>query len=423
MRFRRIISPAALVVCTVVILVASAAAASASKPSLPQPVSAQAGATWLGSQFTAQGYIPSSGDSGTADLSATANSILALASANVDPATAATALSYMEDNVDTYVTQEGADGPGQLALLILDAHALGVDPTSFGGTDLVSRLLATQQASGPQHGNVRNPEASSMSSRPVSTTRGWPWLLWLRWVTHTARRSDRPSRGSSTSSARTAAGPASTLINNPCNGSPADFEGPDTNSTSLAIQGLSAAGRPQRLRPQQGRRVSRRRARQRRRLGVRAEHHQHTRFDRPRLDGARPPSHPRHGVRAEQGAVQPERESGFGVGVVSDEFWCRSRGIQLSGHQRTEHHRHVPGGSGGCGCHVPLQLVRDDDFPAGGNGQPALQGQAHGQRWERSVHVVPRKGRWDATVGADIEQLNRQDHRYADGNGYDRTSS
>jgi hypothetical protein len=30
--------------------------------------------------------------------------------------------------------------------------------------------------------------------------------------------------------------------NNPCNGSPADFEGPDTNSTALAIQGLAAQG-------------------------------------------------------------------------------------------------------------------------------------------------------------------------------------
>jgi hypothetical protein len=29
---------------------------------------------------------------------------------------------------------------------------------------------------------------------------------------------------------------------NPCNGNPADFEGPDTNSSSLAIQGLSAEG-------------------------------------------------------------------------------------------------------------------------------------------------------------------------------------
>ena len=59
-----------------------------------------------------------------------------------------TALSYLEANVDAYVTQVGADGPGQLALLILDAEAGGVNPTSFGGTNLVSRLLATEQPSG-----------------------------------------------------------------------------------------------------------------------------------------------------------------------------------------------------------------------------------------------------------------------------------
>ena len=31
-------------------------------------------------------------------------------------------------------------------------------------------------------------------------------------------------------------------LGNPCSGSPADYEGPDTNSTALAIQGLSAQG-------------------------------------------------------------------------------------------------------------------------------------------------------------------------------------
>ncbi len=106
----------------------------------------------MAGQFTPQGYIPSQSDPGTADLSATANSILALASANTDPSTAAAALSYMESNVNAYVSQDGADGPGQLALLILDAHALGVDPTSFGGTNLVTRLLATEETSGSNAG-------------------------------------------------------------------------------------------------------------------------------------------------------------------------------------------------------------------------------------------------------------------------------
>ena len=67
-------------------------------------------------------------------------------------APAKSALSYMESNVDAYVSQDGADGPGQLALLILDAHALGVDPTSFGGTDLVARLMATEETSGSNDG-------------------------------------------------------------------------------------------------------------------------------------------------------------------------------------------------------------------------------------------------------------------------------
>jgi Putative Ig domain/Squalene-hopene cyclase C-terminal domain len=240
-RFRRIVSPAALAVCTVVILVASAASASASKPSLPQPVSAQAGATWLGGQFTAQGYIPSSGDEGTADLSATANGIVALASANVDPATTATALSYMEDNVDAYVTQEGADGPGQLALLILDAHALGVDPTSFGGTDLVSRLLATQQASG------RNTGMFGTQKQLHEFQAG----VYDQGLALAALAAAGDTHGSAIRSAESwelsqqCADCGWTTFNsasNPCNGSPADFEGPDTNSTSLAIQGLSAEG-------------------------------------------------------------------------------------------------------------------------------------------------------------------------------------
>jgi Putative Ig domain/Squalene-hopene cyclase C-terminal domain len=240
-RLRRVISPAVLVVCTAVILVASAAAASASKPSLPQPVSAQAGATWLGSQFTAQGYIPTSGDSGTADLSATANSILALASANVDPATAATALSYMEDNVDTYVTQDGADGPGQLALLILDAHALGVDPTSFGGTDLVSRLLATQQASG------HNPGMFGTQKQLHEFQAG----VYDQGLALAALAAAGDTDGTAIGSAESweldqqcpdGGWTSFNSVNNPCNGSPADYEGPDTNSTSLAIQGLSAQG-------------------------------------------------------------------------------------------------------------------------------------------------------------------------------------
>ncbi len=242
MRFQRILTPTILLVCTALAVVASPTAASAaSSPSLPQPLSAQAGATWLAGQFTPQGFIGSQSDPGTADLSATANGILALASANTDSGVAATALTYMEAHVDAYVSQNGADGPGQLALLILDAHALGTDPNSFGGTDLVARLLATQEPSG------KNAGLFGTKSQVNDFQAG----VYDQGLALAALAATGDVKGSMIKAAE------AWLLNqqcadggwtsyesksNPCDGSPADFEGPDTNSTALAVEGLSAQG-------------------------------------------------------------------------------------------------------------------------------------------------------------------------------------
>jgi hypothetical protein len=242
MRFQRILTPVALLVCMALAVVATpTSAGAASSPSLPQPFSAQAGAAWLADQFTPQGFIPSQSDPGTADLSATANSILALASANSDQSTAASALSYLESNVNAYVTQDGSDGPGQLALLILDAHALGVDPTSFGGTNLVSRLLATEETSGTNAGLFGT----------KSQVNNFQAGVYDQGLALGALAGTGDTKGSAIKSAE------SWLLNqqcddggwtsyqsksNPCNGSPADFEGPDTNSTALASEGLAAQG-------------------------------------------------------------------------------------------------------------------------------------------------------------------------------------
>ena len=112
----------------------------------PQPESASSGAHgWPTTD--ALGYIPGNAP-GQANLSFTANTVLALAAAGTDLPQADSALRYLATQVDPYVTVSGSDGAGQLSLLILDAHALGVNPYSFGGTDLVSRLLATEPPSG-----------------------------------------------------------------------------------------------------------------------------------------------------------------------------------------------------------------------------------------------------------------------------------
>lgn len=241
MLFQRILVPAALLLClssAVVALPATALAASPS-PGLPQAGSARTGATWLADQLNSDGYIPSPSQPGSPDLSATANAILALASASVDPTGASKALTYMAAHVNAYVRQDGSDGPGQLALLILDAHALGASPTSFGHSDLVSRLLATEQTSGVNKGLFGTisqvddylagdyDQGLALSALAGVGIKGGSDVTAAESWLHAQQCPD----GGWTSYEE---------ADNPCDGSPADYEGPDTNSTSLAIQGLSA---------------------------------------------------------------------------------------------------------------------------------------------------------------------------------------
>jgi len=239
MKFHRVVPLAALATCLT--LVAMAIPADAETPGLPQAVSAQAGGTWLAGQFSSQGYISSTSNPAVANLSATANGILALASANVDPSLADTALSYMEQNVSSYVSQYGADGPGQLAVLILDAYALGADPTSFGGVNLISNLLAIEQTSGTNKGlfgtsrqvkkydaGVYDQGLALAALSAVGDTGGAAIKKAESWLLD-----QQCSDGGWTSYESSG---------NPCNGSPADYEGPDTNSTALAVDGLSAQG-------------------------------------------------------------------------------------------------------------------------------------------------------------------------------------
>jgi len=212
------------------------ASAAPAPPSLPQATQAKAAAKWLATQVTAGGYVPSTTSPGTPDLDATANTVLALASAGVGIGKANSALTYLKGHVNTYVTVSGSDGPGQLALLILDAHALGVSPTSFGGTDLVTRLLATQRTAGANAGlfGVQSPafdgayrQGLSLAALAVAGIRSGAVVTKAEsWLS-----AQQCSDGGWTSYVSSS---------NPCSGDPADFEGPDTNSTALAVEGLKA---------------------------------------------------------------------------------------------------------------------------------------------------------------------------------------
>jgi hypothetical protein len=210
---------------------------SGTPPTIPQVASATNGAVWLSQQLTSSGFIPMSGNPAQADLSGTANTVLALASAG-DDTSATKAFNYLAGHVNDYVSVNGSDGPGQLALLILDAHALRVDPTSFGGSDLVTRLLATEQLSGPDAGLFGVQDATfdgafrqglSLSALAAVDVNG---TAAVRTADSWLEAQQCPDGGWTSLITAT----------NPCNGNPASFAGPDTNSTAQAIQGLSTQG-------------------------------------------------------------------------------------------------------------------------------------------------------------------------------------
>jgi hypothetical protein len=213
----------------------------ASGASLPQLVPGRAAAQWLAGQLTPQGFIPTSPGSGTPNLSLTAQTVLALTAANVDPQGAALALSYLGTHISAFVTADGADGPGQLALLVLDAESLGTDPTTFGGTNLVSRLLATQQTTGPDAGLFGTEtqlndffvgnyqQGLSLAALAAAGIRGTTQVRSaVSWLTG----EQCPDGGWTT--------PDNAVT--PCNGLPVTFGGPDTNATALALQGLVSQG-------------------------------------------------------------------------------------------------------------------------------------------------------------------------------------
>ena len=213
-------------------------AGAATPPSLPQTTAAQSAATWLAAQIQPDGAIESTVTPGSPDLTATANAVLALGSAGVDLAKASSALSFVEGNLSAYVTVGGNDGPGQLALLILDAHALDQSTASIGGSDLVARLLATQQSTGSEAGLFGVQDATydgayrqglalaALAAAGVTTgaavSSAESWL-----------ESQQCPDGGWTSLITTA---------NPCDGRPGKYAGPDTNSTALAVEGLEAQG-------------------------------------------------------------------------------------------------------------------------------------------------------------------------------------
>ena len=195
--------------------------------------------SYLASQFNSSGYIPGSG--GTVDYSDTIASDTDFAATHTYLSLARLSMNYIAANLNSYVVTPYGDGPGQLANVIIAARALGLDPTNFGGVNLISRLLATQQTSGVDSGmfgsetELANYDAgayeqglalSALAYAGVTTgTQVQAAVAWLQ--------PQQCSNGGFVFQSN---------ANSACSGLPSNYAGPDTNTTSVAIEGLIAQG-------------------------------------------------------------------------------------------------------------------------------------------------------------------------------------
>jgi hypothetical protein len=216
----------------------------------PQQVAGY-GAGWLARQITANGgYLTGFG---VPDPTDTAYAVVGLHAAGVGRQASDQAIGYLKTQLgDALAGSDGKDSPGALAYYVLAAVSAGADPYHFGGhaasNDLVDRLLATERGTGTDRGLFGSADptfdgtfrqglalaalsaAGVPASRPgLASAIGW---LGGQQCANGLWQSYRAN----TSVACPAADPAS-------------FSGPDTNSTSLAAQGLASYRQfPQRAR-------------------------------------------------------------------------------------------------------------------------------------------------------------------------------
>jgi hypothetical protein len=217
--------------------------------STPAPVgnAATVAGGWLARQFNSAGNLPPS--EGAAGIDNLPLALVALVASGTNPPEVTTGLAYLEAHFERYVQlptkSKGGkaslvDAPGRLAEVILAAVATSADPTRFGGTapsnDLVSRLVATETTSGPDHGLFGSPNAPTYSSAFTQglavlalTAAAHPDPAAAAWLV-----SQQCSDGGWTSyrSSTTTACPAP---------DPKTYAGADTNSTALAVEALTEA--------------------------------------------------------------------------------------------------------------------------------------------------------------------------------------
>lgn len=230
-----------LVAALVALAVAVSSVAIPAKAAPPTDDHTTAGAyaaRWLAAQLDAEGWIPDAMDNPSAGQTAAA--ALAFAANGVQGDEFDAAVSWLEAHVDDYVASFGDDSPGALGNLILIADAAGIDPTSFGGVNLVARLTATLGAGEPglygaASATYDGVYRQSLALLGLVTAGVVPDASAVNWLLD--QQCDAPSEAAGGWQAYRADTTA------PCDPpNPDFFTGPDTNSTAMAISALAVLG-------------------------------------------------------------------------------------------------------------------------------------------------------------------------------------
>ncbi|MEZ5185815.1 MAG: prenyltransferase/squalene oxidase repeat-containing protein [Candidatus Nanopelagicales bacterium] len=105
----------------------------------------QAALGYLSARLLAvKGRLPYGGGYPGTDYAGAASATLALANARAGRKAVKTTTRFLKSSADDWITANGQDAPGPIAMLILLAHATGENPKDFGGTNLIKRLAKSQ---------------------------------------------------------------------------------------------------------------------------------------------------------------------------------------------------------------------------------------------------------------------------------------
>ena len=243
-----LLSRAAAVVAAAVLaavaIVTLPARSEAAPPSTNPVTAAQYGARWAATKVNAEGFVP--GAISAPNVSATIETALALQQAGVEQAAYERIVTWLQANVELAINPDGTnDSPGNLGELLLISTAAGIDETNFGGQNLLTRLDATLGQFAPGLYGKSDPSFDGVFRQSLAliglATAADPGpgavpAVAVQWLADQQCDATVPA----------AAGgwqPYRADLAVPCVApNTTTFEGPDTNSSAVAVQALVATG-------------------------------------------------------------------------------------------------------------------------------------------------------------------------------------